>query len=111
MRISDWSSDVCSSDLINVFTSSNRYFGSKVGKGLQLGFSYLPNACEDRGTSAGTTGSCQTFSGPANGSTVENMQHVSAAEANYIDALGPVAAAVDCGRYQHAKSSGGGRSG
>src|SRR3546814_8085529 len=44
---------------INVYTSSNRYFGSKVGKGLQLGFSYLTNACEDRGTSAGTTGSCQ----------------------------------------------------
>src|SRR3546814_15803416 len=61
---------------INVYTSSNRYFGSKVGKGLQLGFSYLPNACEDRGTSAGTTGSCQTFSGPANGSTVNNMQTV-----------------------------------
>src|SRR3546814_1680083 len=83
MRISDWSSDVCSSDLINVYTSSNRYFGSKVGKGLQLGFSYLPNACEDRGTSAGTTGSCQTFSGPANGSTVNNMQNVYAAAANY----------------------------
>src|SRR3546814_1630778 len=31
---------------INVYTSSNRSFGSKVGKGLQLGFSYLPNACE-----------------------------------------------------------------
>src|SRR3546814_18368703 len=73
---------------------STRYFGSKVGKGLQLGFSYLPNACEDRGTSAGTTGSCQTFSGPANGSTVNNMQNVYAAAANYIESFGPVDAAL-----------------
>src|SRR3546814_8173142 len=61
---------------INVYTSSNRYFGSKVGKGLQLGFSYLPNACEDRGTSAGTTGSCQTFSGPANGRSEEHTSEL-----------------------------------
>src|SRR3546814_726222 len=79
---------------INIYSSSNRYFGSKVGKGLQLGFSYLPNACEDRGTSAGTTGSCQTFSGPANGSTVNNMQNVYAAAANYIESFGPVDAAL-----------------
>src|SRR3546814_15062327 len=56
---------------INIYTSSNRYFGSKVGKGLQLGFSYMPNACEDRGTSAGTAGSCQTFSSAANSSRSE----------------------------------------
>src|SRR3546814_11198199 len=72
---------------------STRYFGSKVGKGRQLGFSYLPNACEDRGTSAGTTGCCQTFSGPANGSTVNNMQYVYAAAANYNTTFGTVAVA------------------
>src|SRR3546814_8654906 len=61
---------------INVYTSSNRYFGSKVGKGLQLGFSYMPNACEDR-LAANT--SCNTFSSTANGSTVANQQNVFAA--------------------------------
>ncbi|MFC3675170.1 porin [Ferrovibrio xuzhouensis] len=85
---------------INLYTSANRYFGSKAGKGLQLGFSYLPNACEDRGTSAGTTGSCQTFSGAANGSTVNNMQNVYAAAANYIESFGPVDAALFTGWYQ-----------
>src|SRR3546814_16754770 len=68
---------------INVYTSSNRYLGSKVGKGLQLGFSYLQNACEDRGTSAGRTGSCQPFSGPAHGRTVNHLQILTAAAANY----------------------------
>ncbi|WP_341897652.1 porin [Ferrovibrio terrae] len=32
---------------INVYTASNRYFGSKVGKGLMLGVSYVPDGCED----------------------------------------------------------------
>ncbi|MFC3675169.1 hypothetical protein [Ferrovibrio xuzhouensis] len=84
---------------INIYTSSNRYFGSKAGKGLQLGFSYLPNACEDRGTSAGTTGSCQTFSAAANSSTVNNMQNVYAAAANYIESFGPVDAALYASWY------------
>ncbi|MFC3675171.1 hypothetical protein [Ferrovibrio xuzhouensis] len=91
---------------INIYTSSNRYFGSKVGKGLQLGFSYMPNACEDRGTSAGTAGSCQTFSSAANSSTVNNLHNVYAAAANYVESFGPVDAALYAGWYQGTPGSG-----
>jgi hypothetical protein len=95
---------------INLYTSSDRYFGSKVGKGLQLGFSYVPNACEDRTTTSSTgsgattstfdsKGSCQTFSSSANGSTTNNMQNVYAAAANYLESFGPVDAALYAGWY------------
>src|SRR3546814_20731035 len=40
MRISDWSSDVCSSDLIN----------SQCGEILLFGFGHGPGSCLDRGT-------------------------------------------------------------
>lgn len=32
---------------INAYTASNRYFGSKAGKGLQLGVNYTPDNCQD----------------------------------------------------------------
>lgn len=32
---------------INLYSASNRYFGSKVGKGLQLGVGYTPDNCQD----------------------------------------------------------------
>lgn len=32
---------------INAYTASNRYFGSKAGKGLQLGVGYAPDNCQD----------------------------------------------------------------
>jgi hypothetical protein len=95
---------------INLYTSADRYFGSKVGKGLQLGFSYVPNACEDRTTltadanntttnQVSAKGSCQTFTTNANGSTVNNYQNVYAAAANYLESFGPVDAALYAGWY------------
>src|SRR3546814_3702660 len=32
MRISDWSSDVCSSDLFDLLTGENRYKGTELGR-------------------------------------------------------------------------------
>lgn len=39
---------------INIYTAADRYFGSKAGKGLQLGFSYTPDGCEDFTQATGT---------------------------------------------------------
>lgn len=41
---------------INFYTSANRYFGSKAGKGLQLGFSYAPDGCQDFSNAGSTLG-------------------------------------------------------
>lgn len=32
---------------INLYSASNRYFGSKAGKGLQIGLAYSPDNCQD----------------------------------------------------------------
>lgn len=32
---------------INLYSASNRYFGSKAGKGLQIGVNYTPDNCQD----------------------------------------------------------------
>ncbi|WP_300300128.1 porin [Ferrovibrio sp.] len=73
---------------INLYTASNRYFGSKTGKGLQLGVSYVPNGCQD-------------FSGCAGGfsSTADagQLSQQFAAAANYIESFGSVDAALYAG--------------
>ncbi|WP_341703694.1 porin [Ferrovibrio sp.] len=70
---------------INLYTSADRYFGSKVGKGLQLGFSYTPDGCQD-------------FSGCGGGfgSTVDagQISKVYTGAANYLESFGPVDVAV-----------------
>ncbi len=75
---------------INFYTSSNRYFGSKAGKGLQLGYSYTPDGCQDytngafnNGTYAGTT--CDAGFGSTNNGTTRN-QHTFAG--NYLESFG-----------------------
>jgi hypothetical protein len=77
---------------INLYTSANRYFGSKAGKGLQLGFSYTPDGCQDF-SNAGTTIGC------GGGFTTRNdAGQVSKAytyAANYIESFG----AVDVGLF------------
>ena len=70
---------------INLYTSADRYFGSKAGKGLQLGVSYTPDGCED-------------FSGCGGGfgSTVNSGQFskVWTLAANYLESYGPVDVAL-----------------
>ncbi len=85
---------------INVYTASNRYFGSKAGKGLQLGFSYVPDGCEDfdaQGSTASTnSGFCTNskFGSSANAGQVSAQY---AAAANYLETFGQVDAALYAG--------------
>ncbi len=85
---------------INLYTSSNRYFGSKAGKGLQLGYSYTPDGCQDYNNGGGqfaaaaTVTNCDNgFSSTINGS-VRN-QHTFAA--NYLESFGDVSLALYAG--------------
>lgn len=69
---------------INLFTSSNRYFGSKAGKGLQLGLSYAPDACQDFSGSSACGGGFPTNN---DAGQVEEAWTISA---NYLESFGPV---------------------
>ncbi|WP_300300130.1 porin [Ferrovibrio sp.] len=79
------------SEGINLYTASNRYFGSKAGKGLQLGVSYVPNGCQDFG---GTSACAGGFSSTANDGQLSQQYAVAA---NYIESFGPVDAALYAG--------------
>jgi len=85
---------------INVYTAANRYFGSKAGKGLMLGASYVPDGCEDDsvlGTNSTTSGSlsnalssCNQGSGssPFGTKTSGNLRDLYQFAANYIESFG-----------------------
>lgn len=82
---------------LNVYTASNRYFGSKVGKGLQLGFSYTPDGCQDYTAASGNTPGC----GPGFGNTADpvgaagnQLSKQYAVAANYLESFGPVDVAL-----------------
>lgn len=70
---------------INLYTASNRYFGSKAGKGLQLGVSYVPDGCQDR-DGGGTCGAVN-FGTTADTNQI-SKQYVVAA--NYLESFGPI---------------------
>jgi len=77
---------------VNFYTASNRYFGSKVGKGLQLGYSFTPDGCQDYGnTSSFYTASTTQIACPSGfGFTTDANQvhnnHQGAA--NYLESFG-----------------------
>jgi len=85
---------------INVYTAANRYFGSKAGKGLMLGASYVPDGCEDDsvlGTNNSASGSlnnalssCNQGSGtsPFGTKTSGNLRDLYQFGANYIETFG-----------------------
>jgi hypothetical protein len=77
---------------INLYTSADRYFGSKAGKGLQLGFSYTPDGCQDF-TTVGTQIGC------GGGFTTDNdagqVSKAYTAAINYLESFG----AVDVGVF------------
>jgi outer membrane protein OmpU len=79
---------------INLYTASNRYFGSKAGKGLQLGVSYVPNACQDNNGGAAPCGNA--------GFQAQGRENTYVAAANYLESFGSVDAAVYVG-YVNAK--------
>jgi hypothetical protein len=81
---------------INLYTSADRYFGSKAGKGLQLGFSYAPDGCQDFSLQSTDNASITPCGG---GFTTKNdAGQVSRAytyAANYIESFG----ALDVGVF------------
>jgi hypothetical protein len=76
---------------INIYTASNRYFGSKAGKGLQLGFSYTPNNCQDFTTNDLTNACGGGFRTPVLSEEGLNIA------ANYLESFGNVDAALYAG--------------
>lgn len=97
---------------INVYTASNRYLGSKAGKGIQLGMSYVPDGCEDftptatsaamssattSGINSGSTRGCGGGFGSTANTGQFSKQWVGAA--NYLETFGPVDVAL-YGAYQ-----------
>jgi len=76
---------------INLYTSANRYFGSKAGKGLQLGVSYTPDGCQDF-TSAGSTVGCG--GGFTTKTDAGQVSRAYTAAANYLESFGPVDVAL-----------------
>jgi hypothetical protein len=76
---------------INLFSASNRYFGSKAGKGLQIGAGYSPDNCQDLTTVAATSVNATT--GLQNGCgtgffTPTGLEQQFNAAANYIESFG-----------------------
>lgn len=79
---------------INVYSASNRYFGSKAGKGLQIGLGYSPDNCQDfnvnglAGTQNGCTGG---FFSP------NALEQGFNAAANYLESFGQFDVALYAG--------------
>jgi hypothetical protein len=79
---------------INVYSASNRYFGSKAGKGLQIGLGYSPDNCQDfQGTGlSGTQNAC------GSGFFVPNaLEQGFNAAANYLESFGAFDVALYAG--------------
>lgn len=70
---------------INLYTPSNRFFGSKAGKGLQLGASYTPDGCEDFSGCGGGFGSTNNAG---------QFSKVYTVAANYLESFGSVDVAL-----------------
>ncbi|PJI39433.1 hypothetical protein [Ferrovibrio sp.] len=77
---------------INLYTSANRYFGSKAGKGLQLGFSYTPDGCQDFSNAGSTIGCGGGFTADNDAGQVSKAYTFAA---NYLESFG----ALDIGVF------------
>jgi hypothetical protein len=101
---------------INAYTASNRYFGSKAGKGLQVGVGYAPDNCQDLTSTNGLAqSSLSTAAGGQFGcgggffSPVTLEQQFNAA-ANYLESFGAFDVALYAG-YNSVKVIGAGAAG
>ncbi|MEK9967598.1 MAG: porin [Ferrovibrio sp.] len=82
---------------INVYSASNRYFGSKAGKGLQIGVTYTPDNCQDFSV---LTNACGTgFVVPSASTGLEQGFNTAA---NYLESFGQIDVALYAG-YNSAK--------
>lgn len=89
---------------INLYTASNRYFGSKAGKGLQIGVNYTPDNCQDftsnsgaATTTAATAGGLGCGSGFFVPSTTAGLEQQFNAAANYLESFGAFDVALYAG--------------
>lgn len=89
---------------INLYTASNRYFGSKAGKGLQIGVNYTPDNCQDFTSNSNTsTTTAATAAGLGCGSgffapsTTSGLEQQFNAAANYLESFGAFDVALYAG--------------
>lgn len=80
---------------INLYSASNRYFGSKAGKGLQIGVNYTPDNCQDLTTASGAASATAVTSGQQGcgggfftPNTVVGLEQQFNAAANYLESFG-----------------------
>lgn len=91
------------SNHINLYSASNRYFGSKAGKGLQIGVAYSPDNCQDltdtnniaHATAATATGGQRGCGGGFLATPVGGYEQQFNAAANYLESFG----SFDVGLY------------
>ncbi|PJI39432.1 porin [Ferrovibrio sp.] len=76
---------------INLYSASNRYFGSKAGKGLQIGVAYSPDNCQDLTTTGTQNGCGNGFFSPV------GLEQQFNAAANYLESFGAVDVALYAG--------------
>lgn len=86
---------------INAYSASNRYFGSKAGKGLQVGVGYTPDNCQDltsHSNTATTTAAASGGFGCGPGFFVPNsLEQGFNAAANYLESFGAFDVALYAG--------------
>ncbi|MBX3455639.1 porin [Ferrovibrio sp.] len=89
---------------INLYTANDRYFGSKAGKGLQIGVSYVPDGCEDFSQASGAatasvTGGTGRSCGGGFGNSTGTLTGITGSNqisqqwtigANYVETFGDV---------------------
>lgn len=89
---------------INLYSASNRYFGSKAGKGLQVGVNYTPDQCQDltsasntSNTTAAAAGGLGCGGGFFTPSTTSALEQQFNAAANYLESFGAFDVALYAG--------------
>jgi hypothetical protein len=89
---------------INLYSASNRYFGTKAGKGLQVGVAYAPDNCQDLTSNSGTaTTTAATAGGLGCGtgffapSVTSGLEQQFNAGANYLESFGAFDVALYAG--------------
>lgn len=89
---------------INLYSASNRYFGSKAGKGLQIGVNYTPDNCQDLTTASGAASATAVTSGQQGcgggfftPNTVVGLEQQFNAAANYLESFGAFDVALYAG--------------
>lgn len=89
---------------INLYSASNRYFGSKAGKGLQIGVNYTPDNCQDLTTASGAASATAVTSGQQGcgtgfftPNTVVGLEQQFNTAANYLESFGQFDVALYAG--------------